>query len=186
MSRHARIEEVSSDSDPSEVDASEYDYDPTSRFPLAARTTPLPPLSDSQALTAQSSSQPSSHLLRPSQIPSPGSSTNPLIQQNQTQDLTPYKSHQALYPVYFSSLHSRAQGRRVSKSLAVPNPLARDIADAVAQLGMSVLFEAGKIHPKDWANPGRVRVLVKKDGKAVNSRVHNSMFRYLTPPQQIH
>ena len=47
--------------------------------------------------------------------------------------------------------------------------------DAVQLLGLKTVFEPGKMHPKDWANPGRVRVLVKEDGKARNARVKNSM-----------
>lgn len=63
-----------------------------------------------------------------------------------------------LYPVYFDATRSRAEGRRVSKSLAVKNPLAREIAAACATLRLSPVFEAHRVHPKDWANPGRVRV----------------------------
>ena len=47
--------------------------------------------------------------------------------------------------------------------------------DAVQLLGLKTVFEPGKMHPKDWANPGRVRVLVKEEGKVRNSRVKNSM-----------
>jgi hypothetical protein len=31
-------------------------------------------------------------------------------------------------------------------------------------------------HPKDWANPGRVKVLVKEDGRAVHAKIRNSKF----------
>lgn len=57
----------------------------------------------------------------------------------------------------------------MGKDQAVQNPLAQDIAQAVSQLGVAgqVVFEPGKVHPKDWANPGRVRVLIKEDGKMV-------------------
>ena len=46
--------------------------------------------------------------------------------------------------------------------MAVANPLAREIVDAVAGLGVKVAFEPGKTHPKDWANPGRVKVFLKE------------------------
>lgn len=49
--------------------------------------------------------------------------------------------------------------------LAVENPLAREIVDAVQLLGLKTVFEPGKIHPRDWSNPGRVRVLVKEAGR---------------------
>ncbi|KAI1927442.1 signal recognition particle subunit [Ophidiomyces ophidiicola] len=82
---------------------------------------------------------------------------------------------QCVYPVYFDQTRSRAEGRKVGKKLAVANPLARDILDAVQMLGLEVGFEADKLHPKDWANPGRVRVLLKReDGGLVNESVKNS------------
>lgn len=58
--------------------------------------------------------------------------------------------------------------------LAVQNPLAREIVYAVQLLGLKTVFEPGKMHPRDWANPGRVRVLIKEDGRARSSRVKNS------------
>jgi signal recognition particle subunit SEC65 len=63
----------------------------------------------------------------------------------------------------------------VSQSMAVLNPLARDIVDAVAGLGVKVAFEPGKTHPKDWANPGRVKVFLKEPGR--RTAVKNSTSR---------
>jgi len=56
--------------------------------------------------------------------------------------------------------------------------LAREIVDAVQLLGLKTVFEPGKMHPKDWANPGRVRVLVKEGGKARSGKVKNSVPAY--------
>ncbi|KAI1912389.1 signal recognition particle subunit [Ophidiomyces ophidiicola] len=87
---------------------------------------------------------------------------------------------QCVYPVYFDQTRSRAEGRKVAKKLAVANPLARDILDAVQMLGLEVGFEADKLHPKDWANPGRVRVLLKReDGGLVNESVKNKHHLYI-------
>lgn len=92
------------------------------------------------------------------------------------------KHFQCLYPVYFDSTRSREGGRRVKKADAVPNPLASQLVDALQHIGRTqgvpfqVVMEPVKTHPKDWANPGRVKVLVKKDGKAVNPQIHNSKF----------
>lgn len=58
----------------------------------------------------------------------------------------------------------------------MPNPLAREIVDAVQLLGLKVVFEPGKIHPRDWSNPGRVRVLLREAGKAQSPQVKNSMY----------
>ncbi|KAF2396037.1 signal recognition particle, SRP19 subunit [Trichodelitschia bisporula] len=81
-------------------------------------------------------------------------------------DTSKSKTWTCLYPLYFDKSRTRASGRRVSSALAVSNPLARTLVDAVAALGLNVVFEPGKTHPKDWANPGRVRVqLVLENGK---------------------
>ena len=86
-----------------------------------------------------------------------------------------------MYPLYFDAGRTRAEGRRVGKELAVENPLAREIVDAVQLLGLNVVFEPGKLHPKDWANPGRVRTLIKEDGRVKNPNVNNSKLSLLVP-----
>lgn len=93
------------------------------------------------------------------------------------------KHYQCIYPVYFDAARSRAHGRRVAAKDAVSNPLARDIVDALSavsrafEVPLQIQLEPGKTHPKDWANPGRVRVLMKKDGKAVCRDIENSESR---------
>ena len=68
---------------------------------------------------------------------------------------------------------------------AVPNPLAREIVDALSQIGstqnvgLQIVFEPTKTHPKDWANPGRVKVQLKREGKPVSSKIHNSKSSWL-------
>ena len=84
------------------------------------------------------------------------------------------KHWQCLYPLYFDLARKRAEGRRVSTELAVANPLARELADAVWSLNLQPVLEPDKTHPRDWANPGRVRVLIKEDGKTVSRGVKNS------------
>ena len=148
MSRNARIEEISdSDSDPDDMDPSQFD--------------------------------PSDSIIRPSNIPPPKANTpQQLRPQFQAPSAAPdaekHKRWQCLYPLYFDASRTRAEGRRVGKDLAVENPLAREIVDAVQLLGLNIVFEVSKLHPKDWANPGRVRVLLKEDGKLKNQRVKNS------------
>ena len=49
------------------------------------------------------------------------------------------------------------------RNLAVPNPLARTLVDALQSAcgprnPLPIAFEPDKLHPKDWANPGRVRI----------------------------
>lgn len=88
-------------------------------------------------------------------------------------DRSAYADFQCLYPVYFDASRSRAEGRRVGAELAVKDPLAREIANACSRLRLPTLFEPEKVHPKDWANPGRVKVGLKKtDGHPVKNKHH--------------
>lgn len=108
-------------------------------------------------------------MMNPSSIPMRSSAPPP-----GPVDAEAAKTWQCLYPIYFDQSRTRAEGRRVGKEQAVPNPLAREICDAVISLGLNITLEAGKTHPKDWANPGRVRVLLKEDGKSMSRTVKNS------------
>lgn len=159
MSRNARVEEVSdSDSDPSEMDPS--DFDPALTSSIISPTNI--PSAASQPLQQQPTLQP--HF--PGRAPP-----------DNTADRERTKHYQCLYPIYFDSTRSRAEGRRVGKDQGVANPLAQDIANACSQLPLTgqVVFEPAKTHPKDWANPGRVRVLIKENGApAGNGTIKNS------------
>jgi signal recognition particle subunit SRP19 len=147
MANHARIEELSdSDSDPDIMDPSTF--------------------------SAASNPMHNTSLIDPSQIPTTAQSASTSRPQF---DPSRAKRWICLYPIYFDATRTRQEGRRVGKDLGVENPLARTIADAVAQTGLNVVFEPGKIHPKDWANPGRVRVELKsEDGKPKRASVKNS------------
>ena len=90
-------------------------------------------------------------------------------------DITPYKSWTCVYPIYLDAKAPYGTGtRRVKRSSAVWHPLAKDVADAAQRLGLPTLLEIDKRHPRDWANPGRVRVQLKRDGVLVNRGVMNS------------
>lgn len=80
---------------------------------------------------------------------------------------------QILYPCYFDKNRSRQEGRRVSKELAVENPLAQTVQEACNALHLITMHEATKTHPQDWGNPGRIRVLIKEDGKPTSVLVDN-------------
>ncbi|CRG91926.1 Signal recognition particle SEC65 subunit [Talaromyces islandicus] len=128
-------------------------------------------VSDSDPEEVAPSDDPSDHIISPSIMhPPPGMASRPPPQA--PQDVP--KHFHGLYAVYFDKTRSRAEGRQVSSQLAVENPLARDVLDACQQLGLRVGFEPEKLHPKDWANPGRVRVQLKdEDGELLNDRVKN-------------
>ncbi|KAF2997924.1 signal recognition particle subunit [Curvularia kusanoi] len=161
-----RIEEVSeSDSDPSEMD-----IDDMNELLQARKVDEL-----ISARNIPASSQDRQEMLQP-QGPNVKTST----------DREKSKHYQCLYPVYFDKSRTRAEGRRVGQDLAVENPLAREMADAAADLGLSTVFEPDKTHPKDWANPGRVRVLLKgKDGKLTDPDINNKHHLYIKIAQYL-
>lgn len=163
---HARIEEVSdSDSDPSEGNISDLEGDFDERDILKARPSHVSPKPNQAQKAAQ-------HLIDPSAVPAQRAST--FIAPDGTKfqtatDESKYKNFQCLYPVYFDKTRSRAQGRRVGRENAVENPLAREIVAACGQLRLETLFEPAKLHPKDWANPGRVKVRIGANNPLVNN-----------------
>jgi signal recognition particle subunit SRP19 len=149
---HPRIEEVE-DSDLEGSDPSEGDIDDFDDADILRQRGPAP--------SSQSSAATKQHLINPTNIPSSG----PRIpqQMKMVNDAKQYADFQCLYPVYFDATRSRAEGRRVTKALAVENPLASEIANACSRLRLQTFFEPGKVHPKDWANPGRVKVKLQLD-----------------------
>ncbi|KAF5356631.1 hypothetical protein D9758_008229 [Tetrapyrgos nigripes] len=91
---------------------------------------------------------------------------------NTVTDITPYKSWTCIYPIYIDAKRPYGTGqRRVERAKSVWWPLSKDIADATNRLGLGTLHEVNKAHPRDWENPGRVRVQWKKDGRLMNSNI---------------
>ena len=43
-------------------------------------------------------------------------------------------------------------------------------------MGLGTLHEMNKAHPRDWENPGRVRVQWKKDGRLIDPSIKTSAF----------
>lgn len=165
MSQHARIEELSdSDSDPPEQDPDDF-------TDTLIRPANIPPPSSLRPPPQRQQPPPQ---FRQAQTPSFNSTPAP-----------EHKHYQCLYPLYFDASKTRSEGRRVGAEQAVKNPLAREIVDAVQLLGLKTVFEPGKTHPKDWANPGRVRVLVKEGGRARNARVKNKHHLYTLVSQHL-
>ncbi|UKZ80565.1 hypothetical protein TrVFT333_008327 [Trichoderma virens FT-333] len=154
---HPRVEEVS-DSDPDMIsDPEEVDLDDFAESDIL-RARP----SAQQQRTVESSDDEDDEDINASV---PAQFLNPL---------SGPQTYQCLYPVYFDASRSRAEGRRVSSALAVKNPLAREIANACSRLRLQTLLEPEKIHPKDWANPGRVKVGLKKSpgSSAITNKHH--------------
>lgn len=168
MSRNARIEEVS-DSDPDDMDLVAFDPRNAAPPPYAA-STHTPDRSFIPGSAARSL-LPQTQLPTPTPPPPAFSSDDPSTQYVNAGDAAAYKAYQCLYPVYFDLSRSRRTGRRVRTSLAVANPLARGLVDACAALQLKTVFEPGKTHPQDWANPGRVRVVLPRGASLPNKFV---------------
>ena len=173
-----RIEEVDDDDmvdDPEEMDPAAFDFARPQKGSLEPAMDPsgsqMRPEDISAILNPQESSE------QQSQPPQMSDKDRERLQREQKERT---KNYQCIYPVYFDKTRSRDEGRRVKKEDAVENPLARGIVDALRHVGeelgvgLQIVFEPSKTHPKDWANPGRVRVLVKEDGKCVSNKIQNS------------
>ncbi|KAF4467014.1 hypothetical protein FALBO_6107, partial [Fusarium albosuccineum] len=159
-----RIEEVSDsdfDSDPAEADIDDFaDSDIMRRVEPKSST---PSSSSAPQQVPAAARQPASI--------APGGAAGGTLPASA--DRSAYADFQCLYPVYFDASRSRTEGRRVSTELAVKDPLAREIANACSRLRLPTLFEPEKVHPKDWANPGRVKVGLKKTpGHPVQNKHH--------------
>ncbi|KAG9311722.1 signal recognition particle SRP19 subunit [Chiua virens] len=122
---------------------------------------------DPDQVTAGPASPPNSQLRPP---PSLGPSAKPPT--NTITDVTPYKKWTCIYPIYIDAKRPYGTGeRRIAREKSVWWPLSKDIADATNRLGLGTLHEVNKSHPRDWENPGRVRVQWKKDGRLVNPAI---------------
>jgi len=68
-----------------------------------------------------------------------------------------------LYPVYFDSRATRAQGRRVPSPLAAPSPDAKELYAAAKAAGLQPVLEDEHPHPSRWFERAG-RVLVPESG----------------------
>lgn len=180
---HPRVEEVS-DSDPDMIsDPDEVDIDDFAETDIIRARGPSTQKrivdssdddddDDDNAAAAAAAGARAQQFLNP--LSGPGISTLPA-----TSDRSAFNNHQCLYPVYFDASRTRAEGRRVSAALAVKNPLAREIANACSRLRLQTLLEPEKIHPKDWSNPGRVKVALKKSAASSNGAIANKHHLYV-------
>lgn len=80
-----------------------------------------------------------------------------------------------IWPAYIDSEKTRAQGRMVSKALAVEAPTADEIFNACSELKMIPTIEPSKKMPGGWwERPGRV--LIPKKEKKIKSLLAISKF----------
>ncbi|KAJ9098613.1 hypothetical protein QFC21_004260 [Naganishia friedmannii] len=96
-------------------------------------------------------------------------------------DQQEFKDWNTLYPLYFDAKLSVNQGRRVPRSKAVWWPQSLHIAKACSSLGLQCIHEIEKTHPADWRNPGRVKVLLQKDGNFAHPIITNPQIQKMNP-----
>ncbi|KAL8380710.1 hypothetical protein RB595_005135 [Gaeumannomyces hyphopodioides] len=175
---HPRIEEVS-DSDDAASDPSEGDIDEFDDADIIQR---VDAHQKQQQATAAAAVRQQKQAQAQAQPPRPNPAAHPHPHGGEmgiAHDQSAYAGFQCLYPIYFDAARTRAEGRRVSRSAAVESPLAREIAQACGNLRLQALFEPTKTHPRDWANPGRVRVLLRGPNGARPAGVKNKHHLYL-------
>jgi signal recognition particle subunit SRP19 len=81
-----------------------------------------------------------------------------------------------IYPIYLDAKRPYGTGqRRISRAKSLWWPQSKDITEASIRLGLGAIHEVQKSHPRDWENPGRVRVGWKKNGQLVNPNIKTSM-----------
>lgn len=176
---HPRIEEVS-DSDPEIDDPSEFlpgeymrpvnetdDNDNNTNHHAGLRTSftpsnlPAKPAIPEASLRAPQALSQLGSTNNPTLLRAPIPSSHPTPIDDTAAKRAEIKPYTTLYPLYFSSTRTRKTGRRVPSALATPNPLAFNILKAARTVlgpSLSIAFEPDKTHPKDWANPGRVKI----------------------------
>lgn len=68
-----------------------------------------------------------------------------------------------VWPIYFDSVKTKSEGRRVSKNLGVPSPKALEVKEASEKIGLTSELVHDMCYPKTpWLKTGMV--LVKKKG----------------------
>ncbi|MBR1369476.1 signal recognition particle [Methanocalculus chunghsingensis] len=64
-----------------------------------------------------------------------------------------------LYPCYFNGTLTRAEGRRIPKSLALKSPKIQDIERTARRIGISDVVIEPNSHPAHWSHrEGRLRI----------------------------
>ncbi|CEH19257.1 Signal recognition particle, subunit Srp19 [Ceraceosorus bombacis] len=78
-----------------------------------------------------------------------------------------------IYPIYLDAKCAfRKGGRRTPYEKSVLWPKAQELARAARELGLECRLQSLKKHPKDWANPGRIKVkLCDEEGKPLKSSI---------------
>lgn len=155
MSKKPVLENVD-DEDIDNMDLDIAQFDPSLKTPIA-------PLKESAKVTRSQDQEPPLFPMFPNDNKEEAAQEKDILNPNNISDeeKAQLKSFQVIYPCYFDKNRSHKEGRRVSISRAVENPLAKTISDACQRLNMPIVLELDKSHPQDFGNPGRVRIMMK-------------------------
>ncbi|KAK1937367.1 signal recognition particle SRP19 subunit [Babesia divergens] len=82
-----------------------------------------------------------------------------------------------IYPTYLDKKASASGGRRVNKAFAVENPHVEEIRAACEKLKVPYVLERNKVYPRDFMNPGRIRVSFRHPGAECKSRTKCEFLR---------
>lgn len=85
----------------------------------------------------------------------------------------PHKHWTSVYPIYLDAKQRYRKGcRRIAYEKAILYPNSQYISNAAKHLKLEYMHEPYRTHPRDWANPGRVKVrLYNDDGNAVRADI---------------
>jgi len=77
-----------------------------------------------------------------------------------------------LWPVYFDNLKTRREGRKIPKSVSVPNPRLKELQEAAETLRLKVTLEAEAAHPANpWIKTGRLWIEKEKSKINIINRI---------------
>ena len=82
----------------------------------------------------------------------------------------PDKSWQIIYPVYLNKTKTFSEGRRLPRDQCVENPSVFEMAECCKFLQIPFSVEH-KAYSRDYMQVGRLRVLIKKKGVAVDEKL---------------
>jgi signal recognition particle subunit SRP19 len=93
-----------------------------------------------------------STVLAPKDFPQPSTGGMPAAadqafqpQHIKEQDMEQFKNWSCVYPIYFDVSRTLQEGRKVPLKYGVKNPMAKEIAEAAASLGIQSVFEVPSI-----------------------------------------
>jgi signal recognition particle subunit SRP19 len=83
-----------------------------------------------------------------------------------------------IWPAYFDQAKSRSEGRRVSKSLAVPSPKIDEVTEAARKLGLEHEVRPEVGYPKTpWLKTGMLLVEKKGSKEQIINRIAKQLLK---------